>query len=139
MLAPIESHRVPEDVVAQIVQLIQSRKLRVCPGDRLPAERKLVVSLGVSRTSVREALRSLEGMGWIEVKAGVGAFVKHPISKMMGDVLPYPFLVGGNILEKLFSLREIVETGAVLRRHLLQLRMICRNTRDSCEDGIYLR
>ena len=61
-----------------------------------------MVSLGVSRTSVREALRSLEGMGWIEVKAGVGAFVKHPISKMMSDVLPYPFLVGGNTLEKLF-------------------------------------
>ena len=36
MLAPIESHRVSEDVVAQIVQLIQSRKLH--PGDRLPAE-----------------------------------------------------------------------------------------------------
>ena len=110
MLAPIESHRVSEDAVAQIVELIQTRKL--CPGDRLPAERKLVESLRVGRTSVREALRSLEGMGLIEVRAGVGAFVKHPISKMINDILPHPLLLAGSTLEKLLALREIVETGA---------------------------
>ena len=69
MLAPIESHRVSEDAVAQMVKLIQTREL--CPGDRLPAERKLVESLRVGRTSVREALRSLEGMGLIVVRAGI--------------------------------------------------------------------
>ena len=110
MLAPIESTRVSEDAVAQITKLIRTRKLR--PGDRLPAERKLVESLRVSRTSVREALRSLEGMGLIEVKAGVGAFVKHPVSRIVSDILPHPLLLAGNTLDKLFALREIVETGA---------------------------
>lgn len=45
------------------------------PGDRLPSERELVELLGVSRVSVREAIRSLEALGWVEVRHGRGCFV----------------------------------------------------------------
>ena len=111
MLRPIEYTRVSQEAVQQIVTLIRSRQLN--PGDRLPGERQLVGSLGVSRTSVREALRSLEGMGLIEVRAGVGAFVKHPVSDFVEAALPHPLLMDRETLKKLFDLREIIETGAV--------------------------
>lgn len=45
------------------------------PGDRLPSERELVETFGVSRVSVREAIRSLEAVGLVTVQQGRGAFV----------------------------------------------------------------
>jgi DNA-binding FadR family transcriptional regulator len=45
------------------------------PGARLPSERELVQQFGVSRVSVREALRSLEALGMIEILRGRGSFV----------------------------------------------------------------
>jgi DNA-binding FadR family transcriptional regulator len=45
-------------------------------GDPIPTEHELAASLGVSRTAVREALKSLESLGIIEVRPGVGRFLK---------------------------------------------------------------
>ena len=45
-------------------------------GQQLPSERDLAVSLGVSRPTVREALIALEVAGFVEVRVGVGAFVR---------------------------------------------------------------
>jgi DNA-binding FadR family transcriptional regulator len=45
------------------------------PGERLPSERELVETFGVSRVSVREAIRSLEALGFLRVHQGRGAFV----------------------------------------------------------------
>jgi len=48
------------------------------PGQQLPSERELAQSLGVSRPTVREALIALEVAGLVEVRVGVGAFVRRP-------------------------------------------------------------
>ena len=45
------------------------------PGDKLPSERELAEMLGVSRVSVREAIRSLEAVGLLEVRHGAGTIV----------------------------------------------------------------
>jgi GntR family transcriptional repressor for pyruvate dehydrogenase complex len=45
------------------------------PGDRLPSERELVATFGVSRVSVRDAISSLEAVGLVVVQQGRGAFV----------------------------------------------------------------
>src|SRR3954463_5712653 len=50
----------------------------VAPGRQLPSERDLAVSLGVSRPTVREALIALEVAGLVEVRVGVGVFVRKP-------------------------------------------------------------
>jgi GntR family transcriptional repressor for pyruvate dehydrogenase complex len=46
------------------------------PGQRLPAERQLSHQLGMSRASLREAIRSLEAMGLVDVRHGQGVFVR---------------------------------------------------------------
>lgn len=62
-----------EEVRLQIEQAI--RRGDFAPGERLPSERELVETFGVSRVSVREAIRSLEALGLVRVYQGRGAFV----------------------------------------------------------------
>jgi GntR family transcriptional regulator, transcriptional repressor for pyruvate dehydrogenase complex len=47
------------------------------PGDKLPSERELVATFGVSRITVREAIRSLEALGLVYVQQGRGCFVSE--------------------------------------------------------------
>jgi GntR family transcriptional repressor for pyruvate dehydrogenase complex len=61
-------------IAEQITTLIESGEFR--PGRQLPSERDLAQELGVSRPTVREALIALEVAGLVEVKVGVGAFVR---------------------------------------------------------------
>lgn len=74
MLEPIAKSRLSEVAVERIKTYIVDQDLQ--PGHQLPAERQLSESLGISRNSVREALRVLEMMGMIEVKPGSGIYVK---------------------------------------------------------------
>jgi len=62
-----------EEVRLQIERAIRSGDFE--PGERLPSERELVETFGVSRVSVREAIRSLEALGLVRVYQGRGAFV----------------------------------------------------------------
>ena len=65
-------------IVDQIRLLMRQGQLQ--PGDRLPAERELCEHFGVSRVTVREALRVLEANGLVEIRVGArgGAFVRSP-------------------------------------------------------------
>lgn len=64
-----------EDVQAQLVRLIVDGEIR--SNDRLPSERDLAGLLGVSRTTLREALRGLVDRGMIESRPGAGWFVRR--------------------------------------------------------------
>jgi GntR family transcriptional repressor for pyruvate dehydrogenase complex len=63
----------------KVVEIIQREIAlgRILPGEKLPAERKFAEQLGVSRETVRQALRTLEGSGVLSIKRGAsgGAFV----------------------------------------------------------------
>ena len=72
-LQAVEPKRLYRQIADQIAQLIASGEFPA--GSRLPAERELAVSLGVSRTSVREAIISLEMSRLVEVRVGTGIFV----------------------------------------------------------------
>jgi len=74
-LQPPRRVTIVESIIKQIVSLIQDRTLN--PGDKLPSERKLMEMLGVSRSTVREALQGLTAMGLVEGRAGEGTFVKE--------------------------------------------------------------
>jgi len=106
-LEPVKSVRIYEDIVRQVKTLIADGHLK--SGDRLPPERDLAESFRVSRTSVREALRSLQSRGLIEIRAGEGAFVRDVsvealIEPLALVILPYREAVG-----ELFEARRLLE------------------------------
>ncbi|HEY9280152.1 MAG TPA: winged helix-turn-helix domain-containing protein, partial [Eoetvoesiella sp.] len=68
--SPIRPQRAFEEVCEQIRREVAAGTLR--PGDRLPPERELAEQLGVSRTAIREALRSLENAGLVQCQQGMG-------------------------------------------------------------------
>jgi DNA-binding FadR family transcriptional regulator len=74
-IQPIDSLRLYEQVAKQISDLIRNGEFP--PGQRLPAERDLAKTLGVSRPVVREAMIALEIAGLVEVRTGSGAYVRE--------------------------------------------------------------
>jgi DNA-binding FadR family transcriptional regulator len=78
-LQTVESTRLYRQIAGQIATLIDNREFPA--GSRLPPERELAVLLGVSRTSVREAIIALELAGRVVVRVGTGIFVTHPGSQ----------------------------------------------------------
>ena len=84
---PAQRLRSFEHIVEQIREAIASGGL--VPGDRLPSERDLCLQFGVSRTTLREALRALEAVGVVEIRVGAhgGAFASEPTADLVGDAL----------------------------------------------------
>jgi GntR family uxuAB operon transcriptional repressor len=80
-------------VSGKIEELIRDENIQ--PGERLPSERDLAIKLGVSRTSLREALIALELGGVIEVRGGSGVYVSEqaPPQPEATAVGPGPFEV----------------------------------------------
>ncbi len=70
----VRKNKVYEEVAKQIERLIL-KKLK--PGDKLPSERELAEMLQVSRSSIRDAIRSLELMGLVEPRQGAGTIVRE--------------------------------------------------------------
>lgn len=85
--APVNAGRASSLIVKQIRLLIRDGRLN--PGDRLPSERQLSEQFGVSRLTVREALRGLEANGLVTIKLGArgGAFVTAPTTQQVGEGL----------------------------------------------------
>ena len=81
-LQPIARSPLYEQVVERLREFIDAQRLQ--PGDRLMSERELAVQLGVSRTSVRQALTALRVMGLVEIKHGDGVY----LLRSPGDVIP---------------------------------------------------
>jgi DNA-binding FadR family transcriptional regulator len=82
-LQTVEPMRLYRQIAGQIESLIDSGEFP--PGSRLPPERELAVLLGVSRTSVREAIIALEIAGRVDVRVGTGIFVTSPRTQRSGD------------------------------------------------------
>src|SRR4051812_44940136 len=85
--APARRLRMLDDVFAQIRDVILSGE--VPAGERLPNERDLAERFAVGRPTVREALRSLEALGIVEIRAGRagGAFAARPSEATLGSAL----------------------------------------------------
>ena len=80
-------NRIYQDIVEQIQSAIFDGSMR--PGEKLPPERELVEVFKTSRPTLREALRTLEQKGLIEIRLGVkgGAYVRTPNSELMAENL----------------------------------------------------
>lgn len=93
--------RVSDQVVQKLKSLIEQRNLKL--GDRLPAERQLATSLGISRPSLREAIQQLNSLGVLVSRRGDGTYIQQlpetwsqqlivePISNLMEEDPHYRF------------------------------------------------
>ncbi len=111
MFEPI-SQSIPlrDQIVQEILRRIESGELS--PGDRLPAERDLAGQLNVSRTTVRDALRTMAGLGVISIQHGKGIFVQGTEGMALGNALWAPFAVRPDTVLSLFEVRKTLETAA---------------------------
>jgi DNA-binding FadR family transcriptional regulator len=109
---PVRPSRASADVVAQIREAILSGKVK--PGDRLPTERDMAQQFGVSRVTIRDALRALEAGGLIRVKIGGGGgpYVTQPDIGILRDSLSAHFQLHGATLRELAEARMALETTA---------------------------
>src|ERR1700675_1589454 len=106
-LEPVKSVRIYEDIVRQVRTLIADGHLK--SGDRLPPERDLAERFRVSRTSVREALRSLQSRGLIDIRAGEGAFVRDVSVETLIEPLALVILPHREAVGELFEARLLLE------------------------------
>lgn len=115
MFTPVSTGRISGEIVGQIKAAI--REGRLAPGDQLPPERDLTKQLGVSRVSVRDALRMLEAHGLIEVRVGArgGAFVTAPAPKLVGEGLENMLLLAS------VTPAEVTEARIVFELAMLEL------------------
>lgn len=107
MFKPIKNKRVYEHVIEQIQDMIMEGALE--KGDKLPSERGLSEQLGISRTSIREALRALEIIGLVESRQGEGNFIKGDIESSMLEPLSVMFVLSGGKPLDILELRKIIE------------------------------
>jgi GntR family transcriptional repressor for pyruvate dehydrogenase complex len=110
-LKPVSRNTLVESVVEQLLNLIKSGSL--VAGDRLPAERELMKSLGVGRSTIREALRSLAMMDLVELRPGQGSFVKEMgVNNVINPDL-LSALLDRNLTADLLEMREMIEPAGV--------------------------
>jgi GntR family transcriptional repressor for pyruvate dehydrogenase complex len=103
--------KVRDQATEQIKQYIVERKL--VPGDRLPTETQLAETLGISRLSLREATKSLEFLGIVESKTGVGLTVGRIDMGRVTEHLGFHTGLLDVDPQQLIDSRVIVETGVL--------------------------
>ncbi|MBB5773335.1 FadR/GntR family transcriptional regulator [Nonomuraea jabiensis] len=111
---PVKRTRTFEDVLAQIERRIAEDGLTV--GDRLPAERQLAEQLGVSRSSVREAMRVLETLGVVSSQVGrgpdAGAVLTSRPDTALTDLLRLHLGLASLEMREVIDTRHMIEQWA---------------------------
>ena len=108
--ARIDTRRRGDQVREKIVELIRTQGLG--PGDKLPTEQELMEALGVSRSSVRDALTALAGLGVIEARPGRGVFLRQLSVESVTRVMSAALHLGSQVSWRLVEARSIIEAAA---------------------------
>src|SRR5580704_13561381 len=101
----IRASRLYEQIVQQVEESIHKGALK--PGDQLPPERELAEQFGVSRTAVREAVKTLREKGLVEAYPGRGTFIKDGTAQAIRQSLGLMTRIGQP--EGTFHLAEVRE------------------------------
>jgi GntR family transcriptional regulator, transcriptional repressor for pyruvate dehydrogenase complex len=107
----IRRQTITAQVISYILDII--KKGQVKPGERLPTEKQLIEELSVSRTCVREAIKSLESLQLIRVKPKIGAVVLEPspVALINAEYLSTSAFM--QQAESLIEFRKVLESGLV--------------------------
>jgi GntR family transcriptional regulator, transcriptional repressor for pyruvate dehydrogenase complex len=144
LFSAVSVGRVSQVIVDQIRALIRQGRLN--PGDRLPPERDLCERFGVSRVTVREALRVLEAGGLIEVRVGArgGAFVTSPTNARLGEGLADLLQLSPLTAAEVTEARRVFELGIVplvveraTEEDLVALERLCEEQQTALDEQRY--
>ena len=106
---PIQRFAAAHLAVQQLREMVVNGTLQ--PARALPPERELAVQLGVSRSTLREAIRALELVNVLESKQGSGTFVTSLEPSLLVEPIAILFDTNRSSLLELFEAREVLETG----------------------------
>lgn len=117
-LAPPKGRRLrQQDVMESIKDYILRKNLR--PGDPLPTEAELEVAVDASRTSVREAIKSLSALDIVEVRHGHGSYVGNLSMAALVESLVFRGLLSSStdhrVLGEVVDVRQGIEQGQAAR------------------------
>jgi GntR family transcriptional repressor for pyruvate dehydrogenase complex len=102
---------VTDQAIEKIKEMIVSGELT--PGARLPPEKELAERLGLSRSSMREAVKALEVIRVLDVRRGDGTYVTSLEPKLLLEAISFVVdLHGDDSLLEIFAVRRILESHA---------------------------
>ena len=112
LIQPIGRRRLSDDVIGQLKTLLVDKNLK--PGDKLPPERDLSGLFQVGRPSIREALRTLDILGFVDIRPGDGVYVRDPrggsFLRNIQESLEILVQLEPKTLLEIFEVRMILET-----------------------------
>lgn len=109
---PISRRRLSTEVAEHLERQILSGDVPV--GSRLPSEKELGLSFGVSRNAIREALKTLEERGLVQVENGRGAYVTTPSEEMLRSAISRYIhsRLAADTVHEFYQFREALEGAA---------------------------
>ena len=108
-LTSLKKESVVQSVINRLTEGMRRGELK--PGDKIPTEPELAESLGVARSSVREAIKILTYLGVLESKRHEGTFVCNGFEESMIDPMVYGIILNQDSFDNLMELREMTEAG----------------------------
>jgi GntR family transcriptional repressor for pyruvate dehydrogenase complex len=105
-----KAHDIPNLVVDQIVNLISSGVLKA--GDKLPSELEMTRRFGISRISLREAMKLLEAKGYIESQGRKGKYVKSVLDNALRSPIKGMISVDHKKIWELLAVKRIIDSEA---------------------------
>ena len=107
MFKPVIKTRIYEEITSRIRIMVEKGDLRA--GDRLPSERDLSAAFRVSRPSVREALKTLENQGYLEIRQGEGTYISRNHIDQFVEPLAAVILTEKEYQIQILEMRRIIE------------------------------
>jgi GntR family transcriptional repressor for pyruvate dehydrogenase complex len=108
-------NKLTSQIVSQVRQAILSGKLQ--PGQKLPSEKEMVLQFGVSKHTLREALRALESMGFVDIRQGAGG---GPVISEI-DMENTRDMIASFLFFKNVSVRDLCEVRKVFEPYLTRI------------------
>jgi DNA-binding FadR family transcriptional regulator len=109
-LSPVERHSTVGAVAKQLLQHLTEGNFS--PGTRLPPERQLATSLGVGRSTLREALAALDVLGLVDVRPGSGTYLAADSSELLPQAIKWGLMLRQPRTRDLVEIREYLEVVA---------------------------